>query len=129
MLDLDHFKKINDTYGHKVGDKVLKEFAQVLKKGIRKSDVLARYGGEEFILLLPQTPPEGAFKEAERLRNMIGRHKFKYLKGREKITVSIGIANYPHDNVKEHEDLITFADDALFKAKNSGRNKVAIYDE
>ncbi len=129
MLDIDHFKKINDTYGHKVGDKVLKEFAQVLKKGIRKSDVLARYGGEEFILLLPQTPPEGAFKEAERLRIMIGRHNFKYLKGRKKISVSIGIANYPHDNVKEHEDLITFADDALFKAKNSGRNKVVIYDK
>ncbi|UCE78935.1 MAG: diguanylate cyclase [Nitrospiraceae bacterium] len=128
MLDIDHFKKINDTCGHKVGDKVLKEFAQVLKKGIRKSDVLARYGGEEFILLLPQTPPDGAFKEAERLRNMISRHNFRYLKGRKKITVSIGLASYPHDNVKEHEDLITFADDALFKAKNSGRNKVVIYD-
>lgn len=127
MLDIDHFKKINDTYGHKIGDKVLKEFAQVLKKGIRKSDVLARYGGEEFILLLPQTTPEGSLKEAERLKNMIGRHSFKHLKGRRKITVSIGQANYPHDDVKEHDDLITFADDALFKAKNSGRNKVVVY--
>lgn len=128
MLDIDHFKKINDTYGHKVGDKVLKEFAQVLKKGIRKSDVLARYGGEEFILLLPQTSPDGAVKEAERLRLMIGRHNFRHLKGRKKITVSIGVANYPHDDVKEHEDLITFADNALFQAKSSGRNRVVIYD-
>ncbi|MBI5100480.1 MAG: sensor domain-containing diguanylate cyclase [Nitrospirae bacterium] len=128
MLDIDHFKKINDTYGHKTGDLILKEFASLLKKSSRKSDVLARYGGEEFILLLPETTTAGAVCEAERIRLCINKHVFKSLKTRREITISVGIASYPHPRIKTHDDLIASADTALFAAKNSGRNKAAIYD-
>jgi two-component system cell cycle response regulator len=125
MLDIDHFKKINDRFGHKTGDLVLKEFAQLLKKQSRKSDVLARYGGEEFILLLPQTSHNGAVSEAERIRKIVESHAFRSLKKKEGLTVSIGIAASPHDRIETHDDLISFADRALFDAKNSGRNRVA----
>lgn len=127
MLDIDHFKKINDFYGHKVGDMVLKEFATILKKHSRKSDVLARYGGEEFILLLPETPTEGAIAEAERIRECVRSHRFRSLGGKQAVTVSIGISNYPHPKIKTHDDLIAYADTALFNAKNSGRNQVSVY--
>ncbi len=127
MLDIDYFKKINDLYGHRTGDLVLKEFAKLLKRFSRKSDVLARYGGEEFIVMLPQTTIQGAFAEAERIRKAIKDHKFKSLKNKGGITVSIGISYFPHPKVKTHDDLISFADDALFEAKNSGRDKVYAY--
>jgi diguanylate cyclase (GGDEF)-like protein len=127
MLDIDHFKKINDVYGHKIGDQVLREFATVLKKHSRKSDVLARYGGEEFILLLPETPPDGAAAEAERIRTYIKDHRFKSLKGGRTITVSVGIATYPDPRIRTYDDLISCADTALFTAKNSGRNQVSVY--
>lgn len=127
MLDIDHFKKINDVYGHKTGDSVLREFANLLRKRCRKSDVLARYGGEEFILLLPQTPMEGALAEAERLREAVRNHKFRSLKNKGGLTVSVGVSVYPHDRIKTHDDLISFADNALFTAKNRGRNQVAVY--
>lgn len=128
MLDIDFFKKINDAYGHKTGDKVLREFAQLLKKRSRKSDVLARYGGEEFILLLPQTPLKGAVREAERLCESVRNHKFRSLRNKGGVTVSIGVAVFPHDAVKTHDDLIVLADRALFAAKNSGRDRVAVYE-
>jgi two-component system, cell cycle response regulator len=127
MLDIDHFKKINDLYGHRVGDLILKEFANLLKKYSRKSDVLARYGGEEFIILLPQTSLKGAVAEAERLRMLIKRYRFKKLKNGSGITVSIGISCAPHLKIKTHDDLIAFADDALFEAKRNGRDKVVTY--
>lgn len=127
MLDIDHFKKINDIYGHKTGDLVLREFAQLIKKHSRKSDVVARYGGEEFIMLLPQTSLEGALLEAERIRTSIDGHVFKSFKETRKLTISIGIASYPNKKIKSHDDLISCSDDALFNAKKSGRNKVEIY--
>ena len=127
MLDIDYFKKINDIYGHRIGDLVLKEFAKLLKRFSRKSDVLARYGGEEFIVMLPQTSTKGAFAEAERIRKAIKNYKFKSLKNRKGITVSIGISFFPHPKVKTHDELISFADDALFEAKNSGRDKTVLY--
>lgn len=127
MLDIDYFKKINDMYGHRMGDMVLKEFARLLKRFSRKSDVLARYGGEEFIVMLPQTSSQGAFAEAERIRKAVKDYKFKSLKNKAGITVSIGISYSPHPKVKTHDELISFADDALFEAKNSGRDKVALY--
>jgi diguanylate cyclase (GGDEF)-like protein len=123
MLDIDHFKKINDIYGHKTGDEVLREFSRLLKKFSRKSDVLARYGGEEFILLLPQTSMKGALAEAERMRISIRDHKFKTL-NKKGLTVSIGMSCAPHPDIKTHDELISFADDALFEAKKSGRDKV-----
>ncbi len=129
MLDVDYFKKINDKFGHKTGDLVLKEFAHLLKKHSRKSDVLARYGGEEFIMLLPQTSSKGAAAEAERLRKIIGDHKFKSIPSKERLTMSVGIAVSPDKRIVTHDDLISLADQALFIAKNSGRNRVASYGD
>ena len=128
MFDIDYFKKVNDSYGHRVGDMVLREFAQFVKKHTRKSDVFARYGGEEFIMLLTQTSDKGAVAEAERLRYVIKEHRFKSLKNKKGITASIGVASYPHKKIKTQDDLITFADNALFAAKNSGRDQSRAWD-
>lgn len=129
MLDIDHFKRINDVYGHKAGDEVLREFAQLLKKHTRQSDVLARYGGEEFIILLPQTPLEGAVAEAERIRLYVSQHRFKSLKKKEGITVSAGVAILPDPRITAHETLISFADNALYAAKQQGRDRVVVYGQ
>ncbi len=127
MLDIDNFKKINDTYGHKIGDIVLREFAQLVRGLSRQSDVFARYGGEEFIMLLPQTSLKGAVTEAERIRKAVSDHQFMGLEKKERITVSIGIAIGPHEKVKTSDDLIALADDALFAAKKSGRDQIILY--
>lgn len=127
MVDIDYFKKINDTYGHRIGDIVLREFAQLVKGYTRKSDIFARYGGEEFIMLLPQTSSAGALHEAERIRKAVKENHFKALKGESEITVSIGIASSPDEKIKTPDDLITLADNALFTAKNKGRDQVVIY--
>jgi two-component system cell cycle response regulator len=129
MVDIDYFKKINDKYGHKTGDQVLKEFAGLLKRRSRKSDVLARYGGEEFVLLLPQTPLEGAVAEGERILKVVKEHTFRRLRSEKGLTVSVGVAAFPHPKIQSHEDLISLADDALFTAKNRGRERVAVYGE
>ncbi len=126
MFDLDYFKKINDTYGHKAGDMVLREFCQIVKKQIRKTDVFARYGGEEFVMLLIQTGVEGAMVEGRRLRETIKSHKFKALGDKAGITVSMGISIYPDERISLSDDLITLADDALFKAKNQGRDRMVL---
>ncbi|MBI5188150.1 MAG: sensor domain-containing diguanylate cyclase [Nitrospirae bacterium] len=127
MFDIDYFKKINDTYGHRVGDIVLREFAQLVKRHTRKPDILARYGGEEFIMLLPETSMKGAIAEAKRLRKVIKEHQFKSLKEKREITVSIGIACSPDEKIKSCDDLITLTDDALFTAKNRGRDQIVVY--
>lgn len=126
MFDIDHFKKVNDTYGHRVGDLVLKELAQCIKKYTRKIDVFARYGGEEFIMLLPQTSLKGAANEAERLRKIIKSFKFKALQNKRGITVSVGAACYPNKKIKVCDDIINLADNALLAAKKSGRDKIKI---
>jgi two-component system cell cycle response regulator len=127
MVDIDRFKRINDTYGHKIGDLVLKEFADFLKKQIRKSDIIARYGGEEFFIILPNTSKEGAASEGERLCLCVKNHKFKSLKEKSDLSMSIGVITYPHKDIKNSGDLITFADTALLTAKNTGKGKVAVY--
>jgi len=127
MFDIDHFKNINDTYGHRIGDIVLRDFAQLVKRHTRKSDVFARYGGEEFILLLPQTSMKGAIAEAERLRNVVKEHRFMNIKEGGRITVSIGIACSPDKRIQTHDDLITLADNALFIAKDKGRDQIIVY--
>ncbi|MBI3377727.1 MAG: sensor domain-containing diguanylate cyclase [Nitrospirae bacterium] len=128
MIDLDYFKKINDTYGHRTGDVVLTEFAQLLKKHTRKSDVLARYGGEEFIVLLPQTSPQAAVLKAAVLGDFIKKHKFRSIQGKSSLTVSIGVSSYPTHTIKDKDDIITLADTALYKAKAMGRDTVALYN-
>ena len=127
MIDIDYFKKINDVYGHKIGDMVLKEFAAQLKKYTRKSDLLARYGGDEFILLLPEIAPAGAIAEAGRIIECLNRNRLKSVELKKDITISIGIASYPNSTIKTHDDLISSADKALLHAKGSGRNQVVIY--
>lgn len=127
MLDIDHFKLINDKYGHQIGDSVLSEIAQMLKKLTRSSDLLARYGGEEFIMLLTQTSLEDAITKAETLRAFIEKQKFPKLKGGKNLTVSIGVSSYPIHKIRDAYDLVTYADYALYEAKNSGRNMVGVY--
>jgi diguanylate cyclase (GGDEF)-like protein len=124
MLDIDHFKKINDTYGHRIGDFVLREFAQLVKRHSRKSDLLARYGGEEFILLLPQTSLKGALIEAGRLQRVVKEMQFPHLRQDQRITVSFGVACLPDEKIKNPDDLINFADNALYKAKEKGRDLI-----
>ena len=125
LLDLDHFKTINDGYGHLVGDDVLRQTAALLDTAARTVDVVARYGGEEFVVILPETTPDGALIFAERLRERIGTHPFD-VGGREPLhlTTSIGIASFPSPRVESTEDLFARADEALYRAKSSGRNQV-----
>lgn len=127
MLDIDFFKRINDKLGHRTGDMILREFAQLLQRYTRKSDVLARYGGEEFIMLLPQTTEKGALAKAEAMRTYVEKYEFRELKAKKGLTVSIGIASYPGKGIKNMEDIISFADNALYKAKAGGRNRVKVY--
>ena len=128
MIDIDHFKTVNDKYGHRTGDIVLSKFAHLLKKHTRKSDVLARYGGEEFIMLLPQTPVKAAVAKAEELRGLIGKHRFSGMEAKNRLTVSIGVSSYPTHKIKDINDIITLADTALYKAKTAGRNTVVLYN-
>jgi diguanylate cyclase (GGDEF)-like protein len=128
MFDIDFFKRINDNYGHRTGDMVLREFATLAKKVVRSSDVLARYGGEEFIILLPHTTPKGAHAEAVRLSNKIKKHRFKGVKSSDRITISTGISSYPHNRIETQDALINFADDALLSAKKSGRDRIIIHE-
>ena len=124
MIDLDHFKNINDTYGHIVGDKVLIEIGKRIKEGIRDYDILARYGGEEFIILLPDTDLENAIAVAERIRKNIASSEIEINdEVKIPITVSIGVASANGSDIILDE-LIKKADRALYIAKNSGRNKV-----
>ncbi len=122
MFDLDHFKNINDTYGHLCGDAVLKSIAHLVKKQLRKGDVLARYGGEEFICILPGTPKAMAVELAERLRKDIEQSRFPFNTQPIEITASFGVTQY-----KTGQDLSEFIDEAdglLYKAKRNGRNRV-----
>jgi diguanylate cyclase (GGDEF)-like protein len=122
MIDVDHFKNINDEYGHWAGDLVLKEIARIIKESLRKIDTVARWGGEEFIVLLPETAREHALNAATRILSEITGHHF--LDIREKITVSIGIASLPELKIETPEKLIEASDTALYKAKANGRNRI-----
>ena len=129
ILDIDHFKTINDTHGHLVGDKVLIGIAKQLLNQMRGNDYLSRYGGEEFAILLLDTPITGAFTVAENLRRAIGRSRLKHSTTGQKIgkvTTSIGIACYRADET--HEDLIQRCDQALYRAKSLGRDRTVIAD-
>jgi two-component system, cell cycle response regulator len=125
MIDIDHFKKVNDTYGHLVGDDVLRDVGQLLLETIRGSDIVARYGGEEFLMLLPETDDAGAETFAERIREAISRHEFNAAAGTAlMLTASIGIAVFPAARIESVEDLLARADAALYRAKADGRNRV-----
>ncbi len=129
MIDIDHFKGFNDTYGHQTGDDVLKAIAKIIKGNTRKVDFPARYGGEEFAVILPETEEEDARRVAERLRRAVVDYPFYLNDGtRVNLTVSIGGACFP-DDATEKEALISKADTALYHAKNGGRNRVSLYSE
>jgi diguanylate cyclase (GGDEF)-like protein len=128
MLDLDHFKQVNDNYGHQIGDIVLQQVAQRLRRILRRTDFLARYGGEEFIVLAPQTPADRALILAERLRQVIAESPIPVADNLQiHITISIGVAVFPNHAQNESE-LIGAADSALYKAKQMGRNRVCMFE-
>ncbi len=129
ILDLDHFKSINDTYGHLSGDTVLKQAAEILQQSIYPLDVVARYGGDEFVILMPSTPPEKAAQAAERLRGIVDSHEWKVPNQQVSMTTSIGLANSDYRNSLSPAELIEDADSALYAAKRSGRNCVVCYDQ
>ena len=124
MLDLDHFKRVNDTYGHLAGDQALIDIARLVQAYLRAGDTLARYGGEEFALILRHSPSSGAAVLAERLRRAVEQHAFAH-EGRDfRLTVSIGIATLQGGSYGGADDLLRAADAALYEAKTRGRNQV-----
>jgi two-component system, cell cycle response regulator len=128
MFDIDHFKKVNDTYGHQAGDTVLMEVSAVAKGCLRGEDYLCRYGGEEFAIIMPETSVDEAHEVAERMRKLIEEHAFYGGNQLINVTISLGIAEYPeHAIIKEK--LIEKADAALYAAKNSGRNNTKIAEK
>jgi diguanylate cyclase (GGDEF)-like protein len=123
MIDIDHFKNLNDTYGHQVGDEVLKTVSQRLREGIYETDVIARYGGEEFVCLLPRSQAVGLKVKAERIRERVASEAFVIGLEAVNVTISIGIAHFPHDG-DTPEAVLAAADRAMYAAKAAGRNCV-----
>jgi len=126
LIDLDHFKNINDTYGHPCGDYILKETAALIRGNVRKTDLVARYGGEEFAIILPDTGLEGAEVTAEHVRHGIENHVFHNGKTAIRITASMGLAARHAHRTSSPEELVTDADKALYRAKSSGRNQIVV---
>jgi diguanylate cyclase (GGDEF)-like protein len=130
MIDIDHFKNLNDTFGHHTGDQVLRDVASILMKDMREVDTVARYGGEEFVMILPETTETGATYVAQRLRRAVEQAKFfaGSPQSIQHLTISIGIAVFDTD-AQFKRDLIEFADAALYAAKHGGRNRLVCYSE
>ncbi len=128
LCDIDHFKKVNDTYGHQAGDAVLKAFAKILMDSIRNGvDWVSRYGGEEFLVVLPETPFQGAVLVAERLRISVAEATMDTPEGGLNITASFGVTGFSHDTPDSGvspDTMVKMADDKLYQAKNEGRNAV-----
>jgi two-component system, cell cycle response regulator len=128
MVDLDHFKSINDRFGHESGDEVLKAVAHCLSQNLREVDLSARLGGEEFVLLLPHTPKDNAVMVAERMSKLVGKLRFGGTQAPFGITASFGVAGSIDVTTNDAEDLVRAADVALYDAKRRGRNCVSAYD-
>lgn len=125
ILDVDHFKSVNDTYGHDTGDEVLRHIAQAMLRGMRSSDVVARYGGEEFVVLMPETPLHQSLQVAEKIRRIVSAAAVACPTTRKQIspTISAGVATFPADGMDANE-ILKKADNALYEAKQNGRNRV-----
>jgi diguanylate cyclase (GGDEF)-like protein len=128
LIDLDHFKKVNDDYGHGVGDIVLREIAQSMVNSLRTTDYAFRYGGEEFLILLPQTDIQGAMKLAETLREQTCEREIKDGENSISVTLSGGISSFLKHHPVVNKDLLSFADSALYQSKKAGRNRISVYD-
>lgn len=126
MLDIDHFKRINDTYGHLQGDVVLQKVALHIQKELRSYDIAARYGGEEFVTILPDTTLKEAFNVADRIRLSVQSMRFAGDLSNERVTVSLGVAVFPAPGLNDIDSLLRAADDALYHAKERGRNRVVV---
>ncbi len=126
MIDVDFFKKVNDTYGHACGDYVLKEIAFLINEAFRKTDMVFRYGGEEFVVILTETDSDNAVVPLERLRKAVESNKFKYNNQNLNITISIGVSSNL-ENTNSPWEFFELADKALYEAKENGRNQVRIY--
>lgn len=124
IMDIDHFKKVNDQYGHQQGDTVLVNVANLIRKHLRSYDVAARYGGEEFVAILPETPLDEAMAVADRIRAAVQQHTFANKLQALKVTISMGVATYPAPGLDTIDDIIRVADEALYRAKAEGRNQV-----
>ncbi len=124
IVDLDFFKKVNDTYGHAVGDEVLKGISRLFQQSIRSTDLAARYGGEEFAMMMPETNLDDAMTFAEKLRSLVESTAIKTQEGPIRLTVSVGVSTVPHPDIHAAKELIVAADSALYRAKHNGRNQV-----
>ena len=122
LTDIDHFKSVNDTYGHPTGDLVLKGVSRILREQARDTDIVARYGGEEFAIIMPETDTRGAVVIAERIREAVKAEVFQTEQGPLKITMSLGIATFP-EHATEKQPLIDLSDQCLYFAKRHGRNQ------
>jgi len=127
LFDIDHFKRVNDTYGHQAGDQVLSEIATLLSGTLRAEDVFARYGGEEFGVICRGSDLMHGQIVGERLRKAVEGHRFVYENTHIPITISVGVAGLPNAAVKDVTELVEVADQALYKSKNAGRNRVTIH--
>jgi len=130
LLDIDHFKRVNDTFGHDAGDKVLRIVAEVVRKRLRKSDTFVRYGGEEFLVLLPGAEKEAAIVILEAIRKGIETTPLSLVDGDDptRITVSAGLVSFPEDAVDDFSSMQKLADDRLYQAKSNGRNQCVSQD-
>lgn len=124
MVDLDHFKRVNDTHGHQAGDLTLVTVANILVAQLRTSDLVGRYGGEEFVLMLPETPPDAALLVADRCRATIQQTPLEYQGKAFNVTASIGVMNAPDPRASSPTEMVRLADEALYTAKHQGRNRV-----
>ena len=130
MFDLDRFKSVNDTHGHQAGDRVLEQLADILRESAREIDRIGRYGGEEFMVLLPDTSIDDAEVFVERVRREVARRPFAI--GTDEplhMTISVGVATYPHERINSPETLVRVADEALYAAKAAGRDRVVRFDQ
>ncbi|HWS73429.1 MAG TPA: diguanylate cyclase [Thermoanaerobaculia bacterium] len=124
MIDIDFFKKVNDTYGHAVGDEVLKAISKRYSESVRSTDLVARYGGEEFAVMMPETELDDAIAFAEKIRSLVQDTPIETQAGPLQTTVSLGVSSVPHSKIHSSKELIVAADKALYRAKRNGRNQV-----
>lgn len=127
FLDIDHFKSINDTHGHEIGDSTIRTVAQLVRAHLRSSDVAGRMGGEEFVVALPDTDQAGALKVAEKIREVIAQTDIATSKGALRCTVSAGLSVYHHYSDRGIDALLSEADQALYESKRAGRNRTTVH--